>query len=73
METIINEISKKITSFDAKKYSYTRNYIDGNISLLSPYISRGVISTKQIYDSLKQRHTSFSEIEKYVQELAWRD
>jgi len=73
METIINEISKKITSFDVKKYSYTRNYIDGNISLLSPYISRGVISTKQIYDSLKQRHTNFSEIEKYVQELAWRD
>ena len=73
MVTLINEISDKIESFDVKKYSYTRNFVDGDISLLSPYISRGVISTKQIFNRLKQKHKTFSEIEKYVQELAWRD
>ncbi len=73
MITEIKAINESIVSFDAKKYSYTRNYVDGNISFLSPYISRGVISTKTIYNALKKRYNKFSEIEKYVQELAWRD
>ena len=73
MVTNLNEIIKKIESFDVKKYSYTRNFIDGEISYLSPYISRGVISTKQVFDILKDRYSSLNEIEKYVQELAWRD
>ena len=47
MITEINAINESIVSFDAKKYSYTRNYVDGNISFLSPYISRGVILLKQ--------------------------
>ena len=62
MVTLINDISDKIESFDVKKYSYTRNFVDGDISLLSPYISRGVISTKQIFNRLKQKHKTFSEI-----------
>ena len=73
MLTSLNEIIKKIESFDVKKYSYTRNFIDGEISYLSPYISRGVISTKQVFEILKDRYSSLNEIEKYVQELAWRD
>ena len=41
---------------------------------LQCYISRGVISTKDnLYQFLKKRYNKFSEIEKYVQELAWRD
>ena len=39
MVTNLNEIIKKIESLDVKKYSYTRNFIDGEISYLSPYIS----------------------------------
>ena len=73
MVTSLKEIIKKIDSFDVKKYSYTRNFIDGKISYLSPYTSRGVISTKQIFNILKDRYSSINEIEKYVQELAWRD
>jgi len=65
MITDIKAINESIVSFDAKKYSYTRNYVDGNISFLSPYISRGVISTKTIYNALKKRYNKFSEIEKY--------
>ena len=47
---------------------YTRNYIDGAVIFVS-YISRGVISI----DHLIEKNYPFETIEKYVQELAWRE
>ncbi len=55
------------------KYGSNRNYIDGDVSCLSPYISRGVISTKDVLKSCLERGFSIRGIEKFVQELAWRD
>lgn len=49
------------------------NYVDGAVTYLSPYISRGVISTKLVLAKLRARNFQFHEIEKLVQELAWRD
>ena len=46
--TEYNKIIDQINSFDPYKYVYTRNYSDGSVSKLSPYVSRGVISTKII-------------------------
>lgn len=43
------------------------------MSYLSPYISRGVISTSQVFNHLRQQEYEWQAIEKYVQELAWRD
>jgi len=47
--------------------------LDGAVTRLSPYISRGVISTHFVYDSLLQQNFDFPAVEKLVQELAWRD
>lgn len=58
---------------DPVSYAQNRNYIDGSVSYLSPYISRGVISTKQVFQSLLSRGFNVNEMEKFVQELAWRD
>jgi len=73
MSVLYEKLVKKIKNFDAKKYSYSRNYIDGEVSRLSPYISRGFISTSQVFEILKINFSSIKEIEKFVQELAWRD
>lgn len=54
-------------------YCRNRNFIDGDVTYLSPYISRGVISTKQVFDFLKAQNFDLKQIEKFVQELAWRD
>jgi deoxyribodipyrimidine photo-lyase len=54
-------------------YVRNRNFIDGDITYLSPYISRGVISTKIVMSSLIKRGYQLNQIEKLVQELAWRD
>jgi deoxyribodipyrimidine photolyase len=45
-------IIDKINVIHPAKYAKTRNYLNGDITYLSPYISRGVISTKQIMDAI---------------------
>jgi deoxyribodipyrimidine photo-lyase len=42
------EILQRIRAIDPVKYGSTRNYINGAVTYLSPYISRGIISTKLI-------------------------
>lgn len=66
-------ILERMTNIDPESYVQNRNYIDGSVSYLSPYISRGVISTKQVFTSLIERGFDLRKIEKFVQELAWRD
>lgn len=72
-DTSISAILKKVDQIDPVAYVQNRNYADGAVSQLSPYISRGVLSTKFVFDRLLQRGFSFSKMEKFVQELAWRD
>ena len=43
------------------------------MSYLSAYISRGVISTKFILKTLLDNNYNPAHIEKFIQELAWRD
>lgn len=66
-------IKERITHINPIKYAKTRNFINGQITYLSPYISRGVISTKQILDSILTRDIPLSSSEKLIQELAWRE
>ena len=73
MITNYKAIIQKLEFIDPVKYSKDRNFIDGSVSMLSPYISRGVLSTKQIFLNLRMQGYEFSKIEKFIQELAWRD
>ena len=73
METNYHKILQKLEEIKPVKYSSTRNYINGDVSRLSPYISRGVISTKQVLKYLIDNGYDSKKIEKFVQELAWRD
>tara|TARA_B110000240_G_scaffold2722_1_gene3071 strand:- start:588 stop:1703 length:1116 start_codon:yes stop_codon:yes gene_type:complete len=71
--TTYNEILQRVRSIDPVKYGSTRNYINGAITYLSPYISRGVISTKFILEEVLKKGYNANQIEKFIQELAWRD
>lgn len=71
--TKYSEIIARIDAIDPKAYAKSRNYLDGAVSRLSPYISRGVISTKFVYQRLRARGFQIYQMEKFVQELAWRD
>ena len=72
-KTKYSDILDHLDGFDPSSYAYTRNFIDGNVSKLSPYISRGVISTRLVYDTLVAKGYELEKIEKFIQELAWRD
>ncbi|MCZ2479164.1 FAD-binding domain-containing protein [Aquirufa nivalisilvae] len=66
-------VHHRIDTFDPIHYARTRNFIDGGVSYLSPYLSRGFITITEIYRRLKNRGFSFSELDKFIQELAWRE
>lgn len=71
--TSYDEIKQRIRKIEPVKYGKTRNFTDGAVTYLSPYISRGVISTRQILTDLLDRGYQPKAIEKIIQELAWRD
>ena len=73
METNYNEILKQLDQIKPSEYARNRNFIDGSVTKLSPYISRGVISTRQVLDHLLKKGFEPKKIEKFIQELAWRD
>ena len=73
MNNIYNKIIERVNGLDPVKYSSNRNFINGNVSKLSPYISRGVISTKTIFNQLIKSGYEISQIQKFLQELSWRD
>lgn len=66
-------IVEKINKINPVKYAKARNFLDGDITYLSPYISRGVISTKQVMDIVLKNGFSLFQSEKLIQELAWRE
>lgn len=71
--TKFDEVLAKVDLIQPIKYSSTRNYKNGNVTKLSPYISRGVISTRFIYEKLVKNGINLKKCEKFIQELAWRD
>lgn len=71
--TSYEEILDLVEKIDPVKYGTSRNYIDGAVTRLSPYISRGVISLPEIKNSLSQRGFTVHNASKLLQELSWRE
>jgi deoxyribodipyrimidine photo-lyase len=71
--TDYDSIIERIHRIDPIQYGKTRNYTAGAVTYLSPYVSRGVISGKQILDALIANGYNAVESEKLIQELAWRE
>lgn len=71
--TTYREIILRLESIEPFLYGRTRNYLNGNVTRLSPYISRGILSTKQVAEVALRKGYSTTQISKFLQELAWRD
>ena len=50
MTTNYNEIINKLDTINPIRYAKDRNFVNGSVTKLSPYISRGIISTKSVFD-----------------------
>ena len=73
MEVNIDNLIEVISKLDVSAYARTRNFKNGAVSKLSPYISRGVISTKFVLEILLKKGNDKKKMEKFFQELVWRD
>ena len=71
--TKFSAILEQIDNIDPEAYGKTRNFIDGAVTRLSPWISRGVISTRFVMERLLDRGIPPKKMYKLLQELAWRD
>ena len=65
-ETALSEI-------EPADYAKTRNYLDGEVTHLSPYIRHGVLSLAEVRDASPSRVAAGEKVGKLVTELAWRD
>ena len=71
--TDYQSIIERVKNINPSKYAQTRNYLNGHVTYLAPYISRGVLSVKQILDHIIHKGYPFQVGEKLIQELAWRE
>lgn len=58
-----------LARIDPARYARSRNYLDGAVTRLSPYIRHGMLSLAEVRDGV-MRHTDHA---KLINELAWRD
>lgn len=70
--TSYKKIIETLKNINPDKYAATRNFIDGAVTYLSPYISRGVISLPQVKAQILKTHQAYQAV-KLLQELAWRE
>lgn len=71
--TAYQQVLEKVERIDPVRYARTRNFTNGAVTYLSPYISRGVISVKQVQQMVLQKGYKPYQVEKFLQELAWRE
>lgn len=62
-----------LASIQPKRYGKTRNYLDGKVTRLSPYLRHGVLNLNEVRDTAMQLVDHRGETEKLISELGWRD
>jgi deoxyribodipyrimidine photo-lyase len=61
----------KLNSIDALTYGKNRNFLNGAVTQLSPYLRHGCLTLNETFDSIKKRFGA--EADKLILQLAWRD
>lgn len=70
--TNYKDIVTRIESINPIEYAKTRNYTNGEVTHLSPYLTHGVISTYEIMKHVLTKYTT-AQSKKLIQELCWRE
>lgn len=63
----------RLRRIDPVAYGRTRNYLDGAVTQLSPFVTHGVLSLSEVRNVVLSRVAEPTAAEKMVQQLAWRD
>ncbi|MEY4640493.1 MAG: hypothetical protein RLZZ227_487 [Pseudomonadota bacterium] len=63
----------KLAKIKPVEYGKTRNFGNGDITRLSPYIHHGALSLNEVRNHALTRCSEPVQISKFIQELGWRD
>ncbi len=66
------DVLNRIEKINPIEYARSRNFLNGHITYLSPFITHGIISTKTVADIVLKKHTT-RDAEKLLAELGWRE
>ena len=67
------EAQDTLKRIDPINYGRTRNFGDGKVTRLSPYVHHGIIDLNEIRNYALKKCANPVQITKFIQELAWRD
>lgn len=67
------EAERKLADTDPSAYGFSRNYLDGKVTGLSPYIRHGVLLLAEARDHAFAVAAHPFHVSKFIAELAWRD
>lgn len=68
----IEDVLFRIDGIDPRRYDKTRNYLDGAVTWLSPFITHGIINTHTVAERVLEKHPAKS-CYRLLYELAWRE
>ena len=66
-------LSEALENINPKHYTTSRNYVDGAVTRLSPFISRGIISTREVWQAILDQSDNWKDIQTLTQQLVWRE
>jgi len=67
-----NTLLQRVADINPLEYARTRNYLNGSVTYLSPFLTHGIISTATVARIVLDKYTS-DDAEKLLSELAWRE
>lgn len=62
-----------LSAVDPVRYTRSRNFLDGDVTRLSPYLRHGVLTMAEVRDHALSVVRTPEDAEKFINELGWRD
>lgn len=63
----------RLAAIEPARYGFTRNYLDGLVTRLSPYLRHGILTLARVRDHAFSLVAHPFHAAKFITELAWRD
>lgn len=70
--TDLKSIQSRLLKINPTEYANTRNYLDGKTTLISPYLTHGIIDTEEVAHTVLNRYNK-KDAFTFIFELAWRE
>ena len=70
-EPTLQAAHARLAAVQPAAYARTRNALDGAVTRLSPYLTHGLLSLRDVFDAVNARHPLDAQ-HKFVFELGWR-